>query len=153
MPRHRISHQSKQGRSWHTRANQAAGEAKPTVKFDGAVVDKANYPRYRRIHFDTILNYGQHVETALKCRKSLSLLKFMAKSVANNANSPCCDILWYSLTLTTTQQCDRQIYLQLDRVKTELMRQTIKDTPTVTMHFVLDLPLTKTKQEVDQIKA
>ena len=93
------------------------------------------------------------METALKCRKSLSLLKFMAKSVANNANSPCCDILWYSLTLTTTQQCDRQIYLQLDRVKTELMRQTIKDTPTVTMHFVLDLPLTKTKQEVDQIKA
>ena len=53
----------------------------PAVTFDGAVVERTNHRRYLGVHCDIMLTYRQHVETALKCKKGLSVLKAMAAKV------------------------------------------------------------------------
>ena len=46
------------------------------VRFDRAVVQRTNRLKYRDIHFQRMLAYGQPVETtAQKCNKRLSVLE------------------------------------------------------------------------------
>ena len=58
--------------------NRGAGKATPSVTFNGDVVERTSHLRYLGIYCDKMRTYRQHVETTLKCKKGLSVLKAMA---------------------------------------------------------------------------
>ena len=74
------------------------------VTFDGDVVEGTSHLRYLGIRFDRTLTYKKHVETtALKCKKGLSVLKFMAAKDIEQiyATSSYCIKVWCTVSLTT----------------------------------------------------
>ena len=67
----------------------------PTVKFDGAVVERTSHLRYLGIHSDRMLTYSKHVETtALKCKKGPSVQKAMAAKGIEERTSSYCIKVW-----------------------------------------------------------
>ena len=105
-----------------------------------------------------MLTYRQ-VETALKCKKSLSVLKAMA---AKGFEQYHLFLLYQSVVLGVTDNgrgsttVGQTNLLKLDTVQNEAIRVilgTTKDTPTEPTRFMLDLPLMQTRQKAEQVKA
>ena len=97
----------------------------------------------------------KHVETTLKCKKGMSVLKAMA---AKDTEQRHIFLLYQSVVLGVidcgpgrTAMAQTNL-LKLDSVQNEAMwviQGTTKDTPIETMRFMLDLPPMQTRQEVE----
>ena len=95
-----------------------------------------------------MLTYRKHVETtALKCKKSMSVLKAMATKCIEHHHlfllhqRVVLGVTGYGRGLTTMAWAN---LLKLDRVQNEatiVMLGTTNRTPTETLKFMLDLPL------------
>ena len=101
----------------------------------------------------------KHVETTLKCKKGLSVLKAMAAKGIEQCHlfllyqSVVLSVIDYGLGLTTMAHTN---LLTLDRLQGEAMRSilgTTKNTPIETMRFMLDLPPMQGRQKVGQVEA
>ena len=121
-------------------------ELMPAVTFEGGVVEQTNHLRYHLINWQKAALQTRCENTALKCKKGLSVLKAMAAKSTEQRHlfllcqSEVLSVTEYGLSLAAMAQTN---LLKLDRVQNEAMRDilgTTKNTPTETMRFMLDLP-------------